>query len=67
MLRLSTRSMTGDTEPFAGPVHEGQLISIVIFVLAVGWMVLHKVHWVGKKGGDSTIDMEELSVTQRAD
>ena len=48
-LTFTVRFWRGDTTSFAGPIQEGQLIAIAIFIVAAGWLVINRVHWVGKK------------------
>jgi phosphatidylglycerol:prolipoprotein diacylglycerol transferase len=45
LLTFTVRFWRGDTETFAGPIQEGQLIAIIIFVAATIWLVVKKVHW----------------------
>jgi len=48
MLTLTVRFWRGDTEPFAGFLHEGQLIAIILIVGAGAWLIW-KARWVGKQ------------------
>ncbi len=45
LLTFTVRFWRGDTEMFAGPIQEGQLIAILVFVAATIWLVVKKVHW----------------------
>jgi phosphatidylglycerol:prolipoprotein diacylglycerol transferase len=47
-LTFTVRFWRGDVESFAGPIQEGQLIAMIVFVLAAGWLVLKRVHWVSR-------------------
>lgn len=62
-LTFTVRFWRADVEPFAGPVEEGQLIAIVIFLLAAGWLVVNKARWVRRGAGDDT-DTPEASSAQ---
>lgn len=45
ILTFTVRFWRGDTETFAGPIQEGQLIAILVFIAATVWLVVKKVHW----------------------
>ncbi|UCC59502.1 MAG: prolipoprotein diacylglyceryl transferase [Dehalococcoidia bacterium] len=62
-LTFTVRFWRGDTEPFAGPVHEGQLIAALIFIVAAGWLVMNRVHWV-KKSKDEDVGSMEAPVVE---
>ena len=62
-LTFTVRFWRGDTEPFAGPVHEGQLIAVVIFIVAAGWLVVNRVHWV-KKPKDEDAGSTEAPIVE---
>ena len=69
-LTFTVRFWRADTQSFAGPIQEGQLIAIVIFVLAAGWMIVKRVRWVrksdeqdGGSGGEATT-VESLALVQ---
>ena len=44
ILTFTVRFWRGDTAPFLGPIQEGQLISILVFLVAATWMVV-KTRW----------------------
>lgn len=61
-LTFTVRFWRGDTEPFAGPIHEGQLISVLVAVLAIGWMIVHRTHWVQRQPEQIPVRTEEPHV-----
>lgn len=50
-LTFTVRFWRGDTEQFLGFLQEGQLISIIVFVIAIGWLALKRVRWVSRNAG----------------
>ncbi len=59
---FTVRFWRGDTETFAGPIHEGQLISMIVLVLAVGWLVVNRTHWVKRQPEQVPVHAEETPV-----
>jgi phosphatidylglycerol:prolipoprotein diacylglycerol transferase len=62
VLTFTVRFWRGDTETFAGPIHEGQLISMIVFLLAVGWLVVNRTHWVKRQPEQVPVHAEETPV-----
>jgi len=60
ILTFTVRFWRGDTEPFAGFLHEGQLIALILMVGAGAWLIW-KTRWVGKQAevDDGTVAVEE--------
>jgi phosphatidylglycerol:prolipoprotein diacylglycerol transferase len=48
-LTFTVRFWRGDIEPFAGPIQEGQLVAIIIFIFAAAWLMVKKAHWVKRQ------------------
>jgi phosphatidylglycerol:prolipoprotein diacylglycerol transferase len=48
-LTFTVRFWRGDVDTFAGPIQEGQLIAMIVFVLAAAWLVVKRVRWVGRE------------------
>ncbi len=58
-LTFTVRFWRGDTEQFLGPLQEGQLIAILVFVAATIWLVVKKTHWVKEQEEQDSGDLEE--------
>ena len=58
-LTFTVRFWRGDTEQFLGPLQEGQLIAILVFIAAAIWLVVKKTHWVKERDEQVTDDAEE--------
>jgi phosphatidylglycerol:prolipoprotein diacylglycerol transferase len=48
-LTFTVRFWRGDVDTFAGPIQEGQLIAMIVFVLAAAWLVVKRTHWVSRE------------------
>jgi phosphatidylglycerol:prolipoprotein diacylglycerol transferase len=49
LLTFTVRFWRGDTETFAGSIQEGQLVAIIIFIVAAGWLVVKRAHLVRRQ------------------
>jgi len=58
-LTFTVRFWRGDTEQFLGPLQEGQLIAILVFVAAAIWLVAKKTRWVKEREEQVAGDVEE--------
>ena len=47
-LTFTVRFWRGDTDTFAGPLQEGQLLAIILFIVAGAWLAL-KARWGSKQ------------------
>ena len=63
-LTFTVRFWRGDTEQFLGPLQEGQLIAILVFIAAAIWLVVKKAHWVSEREEPVYGDAEESPVIE---
>ena len=63
-LTFTVRFWRGDTEQFLGPLQEGQLIAILVFIAAAIWLVVKKTHWVREQEERVSGDAEEAPVIE---
>jgi len=65
-LTFTVRFWRADVDAFAGPVEEGQLIAIVVFLLAAGWLVIKRAHWVRRGSDEDDAGGREVSAPASA-
>ncbi len=66
-LTFTVRFWRGDVETFAGPIQEGQLIAMVVFVLAAGWLISKRAHWVSRESDEGPCGGQEASAVAGAE
>lgn len=66
-LTFTVRFWRGDVETFAGPIQEGQLIAMIVFVLAAGWLILKRAHWASRESDEGPPGGQEASAVVGAE